>query len=71
MIRSSTFDDALTTLCRNLRLHTCMTSLRRISQRINIGHMFKKEQSRTSYVLLVNMNLELDAKFLEILEAVS
>ena len=74
MIRFSAFGDALTTLCRDLRPNTCMTPWTRTTQRINIGHMFKKkdlEHSRTSYVSLVIMELELDAKFLETLEDIS
>ncbi len=71
MISFSTFDDMLTTLCGNLRLYTCMTSLRRTTQLINIGHTVKKKHSRTSYVLLVITELEFDAKFLETLEDIS
>ncbi len=38
----STFGDTQTTLCKNQRTYTCMTSLGKTVQCINMGHMFKK-----------------------------
>ncbi len=62
------FGDALTTLCRNPRSHTCMTSLRRITQRINIGYMFKEWKLWKFSCIIGDKKLRAKLKFWKTLE---